>query len=124
MGSYTVEKGRRCPRRIQSGIGIDWKALKSFVKRLSAESPLQRAIIFGSRARGDELIDSDYDLILVSRSFQNIQFTQRSAEVSRYWNLPENLEVLCYTPEEYARKTEQINIVSQAEKEGIEIRNE
>ncbi len=115
MGSYTVEKGR---------VGIDWKALKSFVKRLSAEYPLQRAIIFGSRARGDELIGSDYDLILVSPSFQNIQFTQRSAEVSRYWNLPEKLEVLCYAPEEYGRKAEQINIVCQAEKEGIEIRVE
>jgi predicted nucleotidyltransferase len=34
--------------------------------------PDVRVILFGSRARGDHLADSDIDLILVSRTFEGI----------------------------------------------------
>lgn len=38
------------------------------------------------------------------------------------WDGPVDLEPLCYTPEEFEKKKKQIGIVSEAVKEGIEIK--
>jgi len=43
--------------------------LDSFLERISSLRPeLSRIILFGSRARGDERPDSDYDLMLVVKT--------------------------------------------------------
>jgi len=76
--------------------------------------------LFGSRARGDHLRNSDYDVILVSTDFEGMFFTRRSALMYDFWNhWPIQIEPLCYTPEEFEAKKKQIGIVSQAVREGI-----
>lgn len=76
--------------------------------------------MFGSRARGDHLRNSDYDVILVSTDFEGMFFTRRSALMYDFWNhWPIQIEPLCYTPEEFEAKKKQIGIVSQAVREGI-----
>jgi len=76
--------------------------------------------LFGSRARGDNFNDSDYDIIIVSPDFANILFTQRIAKMYDFWkHYPLDIEPICYTPEEFEKKKKQIGLVQQAVKEGI-----
>lgn len=82
---------------------------------------MEKVILFGSRARGDFLKNSDYDLIIVSEDFSELSFIKRMSEMYKYWNAEQALEAFCYTPEEFARKSAQIGIVGEAVKEGIEI---
>ena len=76
--------------------------------------PVQEAYLFGSRARGDWLNESDVDVILVSESFASQEFYQRMVDVSRHWDGPEALEALCYTPAEFSNKKSRLNIISDA----------
>ncbi len=108
MDKYTNE-------RIMSQLSI-------FKKKVNKKFNLQQFILFGSRARGDYLLRSDVDILLVSSDFQKLDFRQRMAEVITYWDEMVDLEPLCYTPEEFERKKKQIGIVRQAVKEGIEIK--
>jgi len=39
--------------------------LRQAVRRLTAVAPVERIILFGSRARGDHTVDSDYDLCVI-----------------------------------------------------------
>jgi len=96
--------------------------IEDFVRRVREKYEITQAIFFGSRARGDYLADSDYDVILVSPDFRGIFFSQRSALMYDYWtHWPLDIEPLCYTPEEFEAKKQQIGIVSEAVKEGINV---
>ena len=89
--------------------------------RLRARFAPLRVIVFGSRARGDALSTSDLDLILVSSRFASVPFLERPVQVLESLDYPGGLELLCYTPEEFERKREELGIVCVAVKEGIEI---
>lgn len=96
--------------------------IKDFLKRARKKFNIQKAIFFGSRARGDYLKDSDYDIILVSPDFENIFFTKRIAQRYIFWkHYPLEIEPICYTPEEFKIKSKEHGIVRQAIKEGIEL---
>ncbi|MDR7521222.1 MAG: nucleotidyltransferase domain-containing protein [Armatimonadota bacterium] len=88
---------------------------------MGARFPLERAILFGSRARGDELLDSDYDLILVSSAFEGIAWPDRFRAVLDLWDLDVDLQPLCYTPTEFARKSAEISTVAEAVREGVAV---
>ena len=79
---------------------------------------IQKAIVFGSRARGDHRPSSDLDILLVSPDFKALAFIDRPAEVLRYWDGKFDLEPLCYTPEEYERLRGMMGIVTVADREG------
>ena len=79
----------------------------------------QLVLAFGSRARGDALADSDLDLLVVSERFRDVPFLQRAARLLDDLALPYAIDVLCYTPEEFARKRAELGIVSQAVEDGI-----
>lgn len=97
------------------------RGLKSLKRRLARYIRVDRMILFGSRARGDWLLTSDADLIIVSPDFQGHRFVDRSAEVLRHWRGRVDLEVFCYTPEEIASRRHELGIVSQALAEGRRI---
>ncbi len=59
--------------------------------------------------------------IIVSSEFEGVNWLTRIREVSDLWNGLVLLEPLCYTPEEFNEKREEIGIVSQAVKEGLEL---
>lgn len=93
-----------------------------FLRKVKKEFKIEKAIFFGSRARGDNFKDSDYDIILVSPDFEKYFFSKRIAEMYKFWNYyPLEIEPLCYTPEEFEKKKKQIGIVRQAVKEGKEL---
>jgi len=103
------------------GKGADLKVRK-FIKKVRSKLKIDVALLFGSRARGDNLKDSDYDVLIVSSDFEGKGFGDRVLEIYDCWDyLPLDIEPLCYTPKEFARMKKRIGIVQQALKEGIAV---
>lgn len=98
------------------------KKLKEFKNKLKKEFQVNKIIFFGSRASGKPYEDSDIDLIIVSKDFKDKKFRYRSIGFYNYWNLDYPVDFLCYTPEEFNKLKNQITIVREAVKEGIEIK--
>ena len=94
--------------------------LKEFKRKISLKYNIDKIILFGSRARGDNLENSDVDVIVVSSDF-NGSIRHRSSEILEYWDTYPDLEVICYTPEEFKRKKKEIGLVQTAVKQGIVI---
>ena len=95
--------------------------VRQFIDSLKRDFRLDKVILFGSRTTGTWLNDSDYDLIIVSPDFAGVAFIKRMAVVYRYWQADVPLEALCYTPEEFEKKSGRIGIVGEAIRTGIEI---
>jgi len=95
--------------------------LKNFKQRVSKDMPIERMILFGSRADGTAKKDSDVDLIIVSPRFKLWDFFKRGAKMYDYWDVGYPADFLCYTPEEFNRLSKQITLVSEAIKKGIEL---
>ena len=92
--------------------------LNTFIDKLQAHLSPSKVILFGSRAKGDALAGSDYDIIVVSEKYRGVPFTDRMTELYRQWSLATDVDFLCYTPEEFEKKREQIGIVSDALRHG------
>jgi predicted nucleotidyltransferase len=74
-------------------------ALRRIVRALR-EYGAERIILFGSRARGDALPDSDYDIIVIRATDRD--FTQRLRDVVPYiLRAGVRMDVIVYTPEEW-----------------------
>ena len=93
--------------------------IKDFIEKVKKVFEPEVMIIFGSRARGDELRESDYDMIIVSEKFRGINFVRRMEKVYKLWDLDERADIICYTPEEFEEKKKQIGLVRRAVEEGI-----
>jgi predicted nucleotidyltransferase len=96
-------------------------ALEPHLARLRQRFGPLRAILFGSRARGDHLRASDFDLILISEAFRGMSFRDRIIAAATDWEGEFRLDVLCYTPEEFERKASQIGVVAAAARQGLEL---
>ena len=92
----------------------DSEKVSEFAKKVKADYPDARVIFFGSRARGDALQESDFDLIVVSEAFGKTNFFKRTEKMYDYWTEKAPLEVFCYTPEEFSKKKKQIGTVKNA----------
>jgi predicted nucleotidyltransferase len=57
----------------------------------------EKIILFGSRARGDNLIESDVDILIVSTKFKGMNWRERIIEVFGDWDKKQMLEPICYT---------------------------
>ncbi len=95
--------------------------VSAFRRQLEKRFAVERMLLFGSRARGDHFLDSDVDLIIVSRDFAGMRFTERMTRMLEYWEAPVGLEALCYTPEEFEKKKGEVGIVSGALAEGQDV---
>lgn len=94
--------------------------LEKIVQGLRSFAP-QKAILFGSFARGDYHAGSDVDLLIIKDTQQS--FVERSAEVLRACSTTLlAIEPLVYTPQELERMIQQENsFVQQAIAEGLVI---
>jgi len=97
------------------------RRLQALKRRLQRRIRVDRMILFGSRARGDWLLTSDADVMIVSPDFAGRRFVDRSAEILRHWRGRVDLEAFCYTPAEIAERRHEIGIIAQALKEGRRI---
>ena len=85
----------------------------------------QHLILFGSRACGRAREDSDIDLILVSKAFEDVRFIKRLGIFREQINplrYGVSVDALCYTPEEFEVMGTGIGMVAEAAKEGIWLR--
>ena len=97
------------------------KDLNKFRNTIKKKINVDKMILFGSRAKDEYFLDSDVDLIIVSKDFSDKFFTKRISDMLEYWSAPVDLEPLCYTPEEFKRKAKEHGIVRTAIKEGIRL---
>ena len=92
-----------------------------FAKVLKRHVNVNQLILFGSRARGDNFVTSDYDFILVSGDFSGTPFIRRASLLYNFWQSDCDLEVLCYTPEEWNKLKDRRGILLNARDEGIRL---
>ncbi|MBD3163625.1 hypothetical protein GF323_00325 [Candidatus Woesearchaeota archaeon] len=97
------------------------KDLSIFKNKINKKYSVDKMIFFGSRAKGKPKKDSDIDMVIVSKYFQGKKFRYRPLGMYTYWNLDYPVDFLCYTPEEFDKLKNQVTIVKEAVKEGIEI---
>lgn len=96
------------------------KDLKIFFSKIK-QPRVDSLILFGSRATDDYLLTSDADVILVSNDFSGIPFPKRGTDLYLKWKGGAPLELLCYTPEEFEKKKNEIGTVADAVEKGIKI---
>jgi hypothetical protein len=96
-------------------------SVKEFLKKIN-NIKIEKAILFGSRIKGDYLEKSDLDVILISSDFKGIGFTDRINKIYQYfdkWDKNYPLEIICYTPLEFDEKKGRIGLVKDAVENGI-----
>lgn len=99
----------------------DLEIVKKFKKSISKIMPVEKIILFGSRAKGKIHEWSDFDLVVVSDNFKGTVSFKRCLTICDSWDYDYPVDFLCYTSEEFDRLKNKITIVQHAVKEGIEI---
>ena len=95
--------------------------INHFLVAISDKYSAEKVLLFESRTRGSNPIDSDVGMIIVSKKFEGVNWLKRVRNVSVDWGGPVSLDPLCYTPEEFEEKKQEIGIVNEAVKEGMEL---
>ena len=90
------------------------KELQNLKKKVHKAFKIDTMLLFGSRAKGEEFLTSDVDVIVVSQDFAAIPFRQRPNKFLDAWKLPVDLEILYYSPAELKRKQREIGLVQEA----------
>ena len=110
--------------RVAQAIDADGKVARfraDVLPALVAKYRPSKVLVFGSRARGDALKDSDLDVLIVAETFRGVRWLDRPVRVVEDCDIRFGVELLCYTPEEYTRKREELGIVRTASAEGVEL---
>ncbi len=82
-------------------VQTEW--IDSLVSKLQQVINLNELILFGSRARGEHITCSDYDICVVSDDFTGVKLDERMELVLKMWSGQRALEPLCYTKDEFAQ---------------------
>ncbi len=104
---------------VSTGTGTSNADLDRLIQDLAIIYQPERVILFGLRARGDARASSDIDLLIVKETDQ--RFVERIVEVFRLLKPKIALDILVYTPAEFAMLKESNSFVKQAVREGKEI---
>jgi predicted nucleotidyltransferase len=89
--------------RIRSTKFIDETTLRSFLCELENRVNIEALIVFGSRARGDALLNSDYDIAVISDDFERMSPLDRAFLLLDAWDADVALEPVAYTRPEFER---------------------
>jgi Nucleotidyltransferase domain len=99
--------------------------LREFARRLW-DRYQARVYLFGSRARGAEHAQSDYDLVAVAASFATTSWLRRCLDRDSLWldagGCRKPLDLHCYTPQEFRRQKAGPGYLGQAHRRGELIR--
>ena len=102
------------------GTGAPSRAVNRWVRttlpRLLRTHRVEAAYLFGSWARGEADALSDIDVIVVAKSTR--PFVERIRDYPDVIRAPKGIDVLIYTPEEFARERRCNRFVRQALREG------
>ena len=99
----------------------DLRKLQQFKGVVSKGMPIERMLLFGSRAGGKNRKWSDYDLIVVSRAFEGQDTLKRPIGLYNLWDINAPVDFICYTPGEFKRLSEEITLAREAKLHGIAI---
>ena len=98
------------------------KIIKKFKEKIVSIIKPEKIVFFGSRSLGTNTKNSDFDLLIVSKDFENVSLPERSINLYMAWDKEIPLELLCYTPKEFGiSKKNPFSIVSEAIKTGTTI---
>ncbi len=75
------------------------RALQRLLQNLSGREEVERVILFGSYARGRRDLGTDLDVVIIMRT--NKDFLDRLRDLYATLNLGVDIDILCYTPEEW-----------------------
>jgi predicted nucleotidyltransferase len=78
--------------------------LEEIVERLVQLFAPERICLFGSKARGDDDADSDYDVLIVVSSSDEPMYRRAQRAPEALWGVPAAVDVLVFTQEEFERK--------------------
>jgi len=98
------------------------KIVKDYLTIVSKKISVEKAILFGSWARGDSLQDSDVDLIVISPDFERMSLEERLALLERFWNFEKygrSIEAFGYTADEFKKLRRYSLTIKDALKDGI-----
>jgi hypothetical protein len=109
---------------------LNHRELERYVQRVADRWPLQRALLGGARVadlrgagpqreRGPE-----YVVVLVSEHFDGVPWLERVYVAGSLWDAYEMdapADVHCYTPAEFARRSENLAVVREAVAQGLEL---
>lgn len=97
------------------------RVLVELADRLRRELGDVEVYLFGSYARGDWLKSSDLDLIVVSPKFEGMSIGERYRIVRSLLPDTISVELLLYTPREFARARERSVVVRDASRYWIKL---
>ena len=75
--------------------------IQEFASRVVKKFRPQAIILFGSRARGDHLLHSNYDFIILSDHFAGMPWLDRISAIVKLWATNERIDVIPYALEEF-----------------------
>ncbi len=78
--------------------------LAEIVRRLVGLFAPERIYLFGSKARGEDDADSDYDLLVVVPSSDEPMYRRAQRAPQALWGVPAAVDVLVFTRDEFERK--------------------
>jgi len=95
------------------------KRVKSYISRVK-KALGAKVILFGSRARGEALKESDYDLLVISEEFEGVPLRERLQGLyGMMIRAPFNADILAVTPREYEELSNKLTIYSEIRKTGV-----
>lgn len=97
------------------------KFMKEAMPKLILEFKPTKVIIFGPRISGIPNENSDIDVIIVSKNFENVPFLRRMPLVMKTVRFPKHIDLLCYTEDEFKRIANNSSLVMSALKNGIAV---
>lgn len=89
-------------KSIRARPDIDHALVESFIDSLRGRMNLSAVVVFGSRATGDNLEESDYDILVISPDFAKYNRFERAELLLEAWPGLLPLESVSMTPEEFA----------------------
>jgi hypothetical protein len=96
------------------------KRINNFLKNIRSKFPDSKVILFGSRSRGDNLKNSDYDFIVLSDLFEGKKLPRRLESVYECWVDDDfNVDIIPHTNSEFEDLKNMKTIIGKAAKEGI-----
>lgn len=75
------------------------ESVRELTRKLAGLPGVRRVSLFGSYAKGRADLFTDLDVLVVMDTDES--FVERLASLYRYLALPVDLDLLCYTPEEF-----------------------
>jgi predicted nucleotidyltransferase len=85
------------------GLGMD-PILQEIVERLVARFRPSRVYLFGSRARGEATLDSDYDVLMVVADSATPAHRREMDACDALWGVPAAVDVLVWSESEFQKR--------------------